>query len=142
MLTYDYVDEMLSKREPYRGLHLKHAATAKEDGSLVFGGALVDPVDTGILIFTAADRCVAEGFAKEDPYVTAGLVSTYTVREWTVVVGKDNLPKRKRKPTAYTTFMAKELPVHKAQHPELTHREAFASVAKEWKNAPTNPKNK
>ena len=38
--------------------------------------------------------------------------------------------------------MAKELPVHKAQHPELTHREAFAAVASLWKNAPANPKNK
>lgn len=99
-------------------------------------------MDTGVLVFSAADRRVVEDFAKDDPYVTAGLVLNYTVREWMVVVGNDNLPKRKRKPTAYNSFMAKELPVHKAQHPELTHREAFAAVASLWKNAPANPKNK
>ena len=30
-----------------------------------------------------------ENFAKADPYVNEGLVKTWTVRPWTVVVGQD-----------------------------------------------------
>lgn len=49
------------------------------------GGALADPVDTGLLVFT--DKTVAEGFAKQDPYVANGLVTKWSVRQWTVVAG-------------------------------------------------------
>lgn len=49
------------------------------------GGALADPVDMGILVFT--DKAVAEAFPAEDPYVKAGLVREWKVRPWTVVAG-------------------------------------------------------
>lgn len=49
------------------------------------GGALADPVDTGLLVFT--DKGVAESFAQQDPYVANGLVTKWTVRQWTVVAG-------------------------------------------------------
>ena len=61
---------------------LQQAAT---DGTLVLGGALADPVDTGILIFTQKE--IAEKFAGQDPYVKAGLVTKWSVRQWTVVAG-------------------------------------------------------
>jgi hypothetical protein len=49
------------------------------------GGALADPVDTGLLVFT--DKGVAESFAQQDPYVANGLVTKWSVRQWTVVAG-------------------------------------------------------
>jgi len=49
------------------------------------GGALADPVDMGILVFT--DKAVAEAFAAKDAYVKAGLVREWKVRQWTVVAG-------------------------------------------------------
>eukprot|EP00624_Nannochloropsis_granulata_P006163 evm.model.NODE_44751_length_17074_cov_68.067116.2 len=49
------------------------------------GGALADPVDMGILVFT--EKAVAEAFAAEDAYVKAGLVREWKVRPWTVVAG-------------------------------------------------------
>jgi len=32
---------------------------------------------------------IAESVAKEDPYVINGLVTSWNVREWTTVAGKD-----------------------------------------------------
>jgi uncharacterized protein YciI len=51
-------------------------------------GALADP-DGALLVFRAADRTTAEAFARADPYVQAGLVTRWTVRPWTVVIGQD-----------------------------------------------------
>lgn len=51
----------------------------------LLGGALADPVDTGLLVFT--DKGVAESFAQQDPYVANGLVTKWSVRQWTVVAG-------------------------------------------------------
>jgi uncharacterized protein YciI len=33
---------------------------------------------------------VAENFARADPYVTRGLVKSWRVREWTVVIGGES----------------------------------------------------
>jgi uncharacterized protein YciI len=46
-----------------------------------------------VLVFKAADRHVVEDFAKADPYVLNGLVTSWRVREWTTVMGKDALTK-------------------------------------------------
>jgi uncharacterized protein YciI len=45
-------------------------------------------VDSAVLLFTGSSPQVAESFAKEDPYVTNGLVTRWRVREWTTVVGE------------------------------------------------------
>jgi uncharacterized protein len=42
-----------------------------------------------VLLFKGASPAAAESFAKADPYVTNGLVTTWRVREWTTVIGKD-----------------------------------------------------
>ena len=88
LLFYDYAADVLERRPQFRGAHLEHAWAAVERGELVLGGALTDPVDGGVLMFAAADKTVAEGFARADPYVTGGLVTGWRVREWTTVVGE------------------------------------------------------
>ena len=52
----------------------------------MLGGALADPLDGGVLLF-AGGREVAESFAQSDPYTQHGIVTEWTVREWTVVAG-------------------------------------------------------
>ena len=32
-----------------------------------------------------------EEFVKEDPYNIAGLVTSYSIRDWTVAVGRENI---------------------------------------------------
>ena len=53
----------------------------------------------------------------------------------------ESVAKQKKKPSVYNTWMATELPIYKAKHPEMTHREAFTAVASNWASAATNPKN-
>ncbi|HXY39741.1 MAG TPA: YciI family protein, partial [Vicinamibacteria bacterium] len=56
-------------------------------GELLLGGALADPVDTGLLVFRVDDRAIVERFVAEDPYVKGGIVKAWRVRPWTVVIG-------------------------------------------------------
>ena len=54
---------------------------------MVVAGPLADPVDGAVLMFAGEDNSVAENFARNDPYVTSGMVARWYVREWTTVVG-------------------------------------------------------
>ncbi|TFJ80369.1 hypothetical protein NSK_008276 [Nannochloropsis salina CCMP1776] len=85
LLQYHYVNDILDRRGPHRAEHLAGLTQAAKEGSLVLGGALADPVDMGVLVFT--DKSVAENFAAADAYVKAGLVKEWQVRQWTVVAG-------------------------------------------------------
>jgi uncharacterized protein len=86
-LFYEVVDDYVARRAAFRDEHLRRAGEATRRGDLVLGGALGDPVDGALLVFRAADRSVAEEFARNDPYVTNGLVTGWQVRPWNVVVG-------------------------------------------------------
>jgi hypothetical protein len=87
LLIYKTVDNYVERRAPYRAEHLGYANTAHDRGEIVMGGALADPADTAILVFRAESPVVAEEFARNDPYVKAGLVKEWSVRPWTVVIG-------------------------------------------------------
>lgn len=88
LLFYEGAPDYLERRPQYRGAHLRHAWAASERGELVVAGALADPVDGAVLMFSGEDRQVAEDFARADPYVVNGLVARWRVRESTTVVGE------------------------------------------------------
>jgi uncharacterized protein YciI len=87
LLMYDVVDDYLERRAPLRDEHLGLARAAYKRGELVLAGALANPSDGAVLVFRGPDATVAERFAAADPYVRDGVVTTWRVREWTVVVG-------------------------------------------------------
>jgi len=87
MLIYDVVDNFIERRAVLREEHLKLVYEAHGGGVLVLAGALADPVDGAALVFNTDDRSVAERFAENDPYVKAGLVKSWRVRKWNLVVG-------------------------------------------------------
>jgi uncharacterized protein YciI len=87
LLFYEVVDDYVERRAALRSAHLEKAWAASERGELVLGGALANPVDGAVLLFTGDSPAVAESFAKADPYVTEGLVREWRVREWTTVAG-------------------------------------------------------
>lgn len=87
LLFYDVVPDYLERRVALRSAHLAYGQRAVERGELVLGGALAAPADAAILLFRGDSSAGAEAFAKGDPYVTAGLVRNWWVREWTTVVG-------------------------------------------------------
>jgi len=89
LLTYDLAPDYLERRPAFRDLHLERAWAAVERGELVLGGALGDPTDQAMLLFTGSDASAAEAFAHADPYVINGLVVGWRVRPWLTVVGAD-----------------------------------------------------
>jgi uncharacterized protein YciI len=89
LLMYDVVDDYVERRTPYRLEHIALAREAAARGELVLGGALAQPADGVVLLFRGSSPTAAEAFAKLDPYVRAGIVTRWRVREWTTVVGKE-----------------------------------------------------
>lgn len=87
LLFYDLASDYLERRGQYRGEHLRLAWEAHQRGEIVVAGALAEPADGAVLMFTGEDSGVAERFAAADPYVVNGLVERWRVREWTTVVG-------------------------------------------------------
>src|SRR5215213_2157693 len=88
VLSYEVVDDFANKRTPFRPAHLQEVRNAHARGDLVMAGALGEPAEA-LLIFRGSDRSIAESFAANDPYVKSGIVKTWKVRPWTVVVGQD-----------------------------------------------------
>jgi hypothetical protein len=87
VLFYDVVDDYVTRRSAHREEHLRLAREAHRRGELLLGGAFTDPADGALLVFRAADRSVVDAFARNDPYVTNGLVTRWEVRSWAVVIG-------------------------------------------------------
>jgi hypothetical protein len=86
LLEYSLADDYLERRAALRGEHLALARAAFERGELLLAGALPDPYDRALLVWTA-ERQVVEDFVARDPYVVHGLVTGWTIRPWNVVVG-------------------------------------------------------
>jgi uncharacterized protein len=86
VLEYTLAEDYLERRAALRDEHLELARAAHERGELLLAGALPDPYDRALLVWTA-DREVVERFAESDPYVLNGLVTRWTVRPWKVVIG-------------------------------------------------------
>jgi uncharacterized protein YciI len=86
LLEYTLADDYLERRGALRDDHLGLARAAHERGELLLAGALPDPYDRALLVWTAP-REVVEAFAEQDPYVVDGLVTDWTIREWNVVIG-------------------------------------------------------
>jgi uncharacterized protein YciI len=84
-LEYRVVDDYVARRAAFRDAHLRLAQAAHARGELRLGGALGDPPERALLVFSS--REAAETFAAQDPYVVNGLVSRWEVRPWAVAVG-------------------------------------------------------
>ncbi|WNV73673.1 YciI-like protein [Geodermatophilus sp. DSM 44513] len=85
VLEYALADDYLQRREALRGDHLALARAAHERGELLLAGALPDPYDRALLVWTAP-REMVQRFAEADPYVVHGLVTSWTIRPWNVVI--------------------------------------------------------
>jgi uncharacterized protein YciI len=85
-LFYDTVENFVERRQPYRDKHLALVRQAHSDGRLLLAGAF-KPADGALLVFRGDNAADVEAFARADPYVTSGIVKSWRVREWTVVVG-------------------------------------------------------
>ncbi|MET0982237.1 MAG: YciI-like protein [Telluria sp.] len=87
LLTYDLAPDYLERRAEFRNAHLKLAWEAQERGELVLAGALDEPTERALLVFSCDTAQTPQMFAATDPYVTNGLVRAFHVRRWNTVVG-------------------------------------------------------
>jgi hypothetical protein len=83
-----FVENVAEKRAPHREAHLAHLRELHEGGKLVLGGALMDPMDQGMLVMRAESREEIEKILAEDAYAKNGIWTKIVIREWNVVVGK------------------------------------------------------
>jgi uncharacterized protein len=87
LLRYDLAPDYLDRRPAFRDAHLALAWAGADQGTLLLGGAVGDPVEGALLLFT--DAQAAQDFAESDPYVREGLVTRWQVLSWTTVVGAE-----------------------------------------------------
>jgi uncharacterized protein YciI len=83
ILRYEYVDDMVERRGPHRDAHIALIGRYHADDRMVIAGAVGDPPSAGLLVFR--EEADARAFPEEDPYVQAGLVTSWTVEPWYVV---------------------------------------------------------
>jgi uncharacterized protein YciI len=86
LLFYDYVDDILERRAPFRQAHLALAGQLHKQGVLLMAGALTEPVDGAVFVFATNDRSIVKDFVANDPYVREGLVTAWRIRSWNVVL--------------------------------------------------------
>ncbi len=87
LLEYALVEDYLERRTALREEHLSLARAAHERGELLLAGALAEPPDRAVLVWATEDRSLVTAFVEQDPYVRQGLVTAWTIRPWTVVIG-------------------------------------------------------
>lgn len=85
-LIYDVVDDYLERRGQFRAEHLELARAAHDRGELILAGAWAEPADGALLVWRTDNRSTIEEFVAADPYVANGLVRSWRIREWTVVI--------------------------------------------------------
>ncbi|MBV9310708.1 MAG: hypothetical protein JOZ73_07745 [Solirubrobacterales bacterium] len=86
ILFYEYVEDVLERRGPYREEHLARIAAWRETGRIVMAGALGDPPHGAAIAFGPdIEAEEIEAFAEDDPYVLAGLVEARRIERWNVV---------------------------------------------------------
>ncbi len=85
ILFYEYVDDMVERRGPYREAHLARIGAEREAGRIVMAGALGDPPHGGAVVFRGVPEAEIESFARTDPYMEAGLVKSWRSELWKLV---------------------------------------------------------
>jgi uncharacterized protein YciI len=85
LLFYDYVPDIVERRDAYRDAHLARIREHMDAGRIVIAGALGDPPHGAAIALRGVDEAWIEEFVVGDPYVQAGLVTGWRSEEWKVV---------------------------------------------------------
>ena len=88
VLRYDaVVDDYVNRRAPFRAEHLRLLREAHQRGEVLMAGAVGESPDGAIIIFRSESAAPAERFVAQDPYVTNGLILSWRIQPWNVVIG-------------------------------------------------------
>jgi uncharacterized protein len=80
LVEAQYTPEAAQRRPSVRAEHLARIAELKRAGTLIEGGAYSDGLTTSIMLIRAPDAAAAEGIARADVYVRAGVWGAITAR--------------------------------------------------------------
>ncbi|MBM3665132.1 MAG: hypothetical protein FJW92_05005 [Actinobacteria bacterium] len=86
LLMYDYVEDILERRAPYREAHLGRLTRLKQDGRVLMAGALGDPVTGAAIVFAPCAPEEVGEYVLRDPYYEAGLITDWRAIPWNVVI--------------------------------------------------------
>ncbi|MFZ4755423.1 MAG: YciI family protein [Miltoncostaeaceae bacterium] len=86
LLLYEYVDDIIERRGPYRDAHIALLQQLKDSGTILMAGAVGDPVSGAAIVFYPCDPAEVGEYVLRDPYVVNGLVTTWRALPWNVVV--------------------------------------------------------
>ena len=86
LLVYDYVEDILERRGPYRDAHLANLQRLADEGRVVMAGALGDPVTGAAIVFAPCPVEEVGEYVLRDPYYEAGLITDWRALPWNVVV--------------------------------------------------------
>eukprot|EP00823_Brevimastigomonas_motovehiculus_P000786 TRINITY_DN10_c0_g1_i1.p1 TRINITY_DN10_c0_g1~~TRINITY_DN10_c0_g1_i1.p1 ORF type:complete len:126 (-),score=39.19 TRINITY_DN10_c0_g1_i1:206-583(-) len=86
LLHYNYVDDMMAKRDAFRAGHLKLLEKLKDEGYIIMAGAYPTKPYGAAFVFKSTDTKIVEQFVRDDPYNQNDLVTSYNIREWAVPV--------------------------------------------------------
>ncbi|MGC4174145.1 YciI family protein [Demequina sp.] len=87
LLRYQYVVDIGERRGPFRDEHLSRFWQQADAGRVVLAGAAGEAGNEGIIVWSVDDPSEIHEFVTGDPYMTAGLVTSYDVVPWNTVVG-------------------------------------------------------
>jgi uncharacterized protein len=85
ILFYDYVDDLLERRAPFREAHLEAIRGGRERGQITLAGAIGDPPHGGVIVFQGVSPQEIDAYARRDPYMEAGLIRDYRIERWNLV---------------------------------------------------------
>lgn len=89
LLSYEYVEGMLERRQPHREAHLAHVERWGSDGPLAMAGATGDPPTGALFVFETTDVTEVEAFTEADPYSEAELITTVWIEPWKLVAHRE-----------------------------------------------------
>ena len=92
LLHYEYVEDIVSKREPYRDQHLRLLNALQDNDQVILAGAVGNPVTGATFVFKVHSEDIIQSFVNNDPYVANQLVTEFVIEPWTVVVGSAYQP--------------------------------------------------
>ena len=88
LLFYEKVSDYADRQQPLQAAHRAHIEEAVACGEILLAGNLGTPEEAlALLLFQTDSPDSVEAFAKEDPYVTDGVVSRWQVQKWDTVLG-------------------------------------------------------
>ncbi|CAF3332439.1 unnamed protein product [Rotaria sp. Silwood2] len=91
IIKYDFAENALEKRAPFREAREAHVKNVAASGNVVLGGPYGNPPTSGIMIVRNLTIPQIEQFVKDDPYVINGIVTKTTIEPFYATVGDNAL---------------------------------------------------